>query len=47
LGEIQTINEETGAVIFTYKDYGDNATQKQMTLTSDEFIRPFTRHIFF
>ena len=42
---IQSINEQTGAVTFTYKDYGDNGTQKQMTLTPDEFIRRFTQHI--
>ena len=42
---IQSINEQTGAVTFTYKDYSDNGTQKQMTLTSDEFIRRFTQHI--
>ncbi len=42
---IQSINEQTGAVTFTYKDYGDNGMQKQMILTSDEFIRRFTQHI--
>ena len=42
---IQNIDEQTGAVTFTYKDYGDNDMQKQMTLTSDEFIRRFTQHI--
>ena len=42
---IQNIDEQTGAVTFTYKDYGDNGIQKQMTLTPDEFIRRFTQHI--
>ena len=42
---IQSIDEQTGAVTFTYKDYGDNDIQKQMTLISDEFIRRFTQHI--
>ena len=42
---IQSINDQTGAVTFTYKDYGDNGIQKQMILTSDEFIRRFTQHI--
>ena len=42
---IQSIDRQTGTVTFTYKDYSDNGTQKQMTLTSDEFIRRFTQHI--
>lgn len=42
---IKSINEQTGAVTFTYKDYGHNGMQKQMILTSDEFIRRFTQHI--
>lgn len=42
---IQSINEQTGAVTFGYKDYADGDKQKQMTLTSDEFIRRFTQHI--
>lgn len=42
---IQSINEESDTVTFTYKDYSDDGTQKQMTLTSDEFIRRFTQHI--
>ena len=42
---IQSIDEETGTVTFTYKDYADDDMQKQMTLTTDEFIRRFTQHI--
>src|SRR6185312_10373214 len=42
---IQSINEESDTVTFTYKDYGDNGMQKQMTLTSEEFIRRFAQHI--
>ncbi len=42
---IQSIDEQTGTVTFTYKDYGDDDMQKQMTLTTDEFIRRFTQHI--
>ncbi len=42
---IQSIDEQTGTVTFTYKDYSDNDMQKQMTLTTDEFIRRFTQHI--
>lgn len=42
---IQGIDAQTGRVNFTYKDYSDNGTQKQMTLTSHEFIRRFTQHI--
>jgi len=32
-------------VSFNYKDYRNGSTQKQMTLTSDEFIRRFAQHI--
>jgi hypothetical protein len=42
---IQSIDAQTGAVTFTYKDYSDDGDQKQMTLTSDEFIRRFAQHI--
>ena len=42
---IQSINEESDTVTFTYKDYSDDGTQKQMTLASAEFIRRFTQHI--
>ena len=36
---------ENPAETETYKDYGDNGMQKQMTLTSEEFIRRFAQHI--
>ena len=42
---IQSIDAQTGAVTFTYKDYSDDSTQKQITLTSDEFIRRLIQHI--
>ena len=42
---IHNINDENGTVTFGYKDYADNDTQKQMTLTAGEFIRRFTQHI--
>jgi hypothetical protein len=42
---ISSINEEDKTVTFSYKDYADNGNQKQMTLTSDEFIRRFEQHI--
>lgn len=32
-------------VIFSYKDYADNANQKLMTLTGVEFLRRFAMHI--
>lgn len=42
---ISSINNEQGTVTFVYKDYADNNKQKQMTLSSTEFIRRFTQHI--
>lgn len=42
---ICSINDEEGTVTFTYKDYGDDGKQKQMTLTGVEFIRRFEQHI--
>ncbi len=42
---IQSINEESDTVTFTYKDYSDDGTQKQMTVNIAEFIRRFTQHI--
>lgn len=32
-------------IIFRYKDYSDNSRQKQMTLSSHEFIRRFLTHV--
>jgi Putative transposase/Transposase zinc-binding domain len=42
---IRSINEEENTVTFEYKDYADGNQQKQMTLTSTEFIRRFEQHI--
>jgi hypothetical protein len=42
---INSINEQDATVTFTYKDYADNNRQKQMTLSSAEFIRRFEQHI--
>src|SRR5450432_3645479 len=42
---ISSINDEDGTVTFDYKDYADGNTQKQMTLTAQEFIRRFEQHI--
>lgn len=36
---------EDGTVTFSYKDYSDGGTQKQMTLSASEFIRRFAQHI--
>ena len=41
---IGSINEDD-TVTFAYKDYADDNKQKQMTLSSTEFIRRFTQHI--
>jgi len=41
---IYSINDDD-TVTFSYKDYGDNDRQKQMTLSSTEFIRRFQQHI--
>ncbi len=42
---IHSINDKGETVSFNYKDYADAGTQKQMTLTVDEFIRRFEQHI--
>jgi Putative transposase len=42
---IVSINDEYGTVTFEYKDYADGNKQKQMTLSSSEFIRRFEQHI--
>jgi hypothetical protein len=42
---IHSIDEQTGTVTFGYKDYADGDKQKQMTVTTAEFIRRFTQHI--
>ena len=42
---INTIDSQANTITFTYKDYADGSTQKQMTLNSDEFIRRFAQHI--
>ncbi len=42
---IIAIDAQTNTISFAYKDYADNDQQKQMTLSSAEFIRRFTSHI--
>jgi hypothetical protein len=42
---ICTINDEDQTVTFDYKDYADNNSKKQMTLSCNEFIRRFKQHI--
>ena len=42
---IHSIDEQSGTVTFSYKDYTDNDTQKQMKLSTAEFIRRFEQHI--
>jgi Putative transposase/Transposase zinc-binding domain len=42
---IHSIDEQSGTVAFSYKDYADGDKQKQMTVTIAEFIRRFTQHI--
>ena len=37
--------DEDGNVTFEYKDYKDNGNIKQMTITSEEFIRRFLLHV--
>jgi len=37
--------DEEGGVTFDYKDYADGNKKKQMTLSSEEFIRRFKQHI--
>jgi Putative transposase len=39
------INEADDTVTFRYKDYGDQNRQKQMTLSTAEFVRRFAQHI--
>ena len=38
-------NISNGLITFEYKDYKDNSKIKEMTITSDEFIRRFLLHI--
>ncbi len=42
---ISSINDQQQSVTFDYKDYAEQGKQKQMTITSDEFIRRFEQHI--
>ena len=42
---ICSINDEEQTVTFDYKDYADNNSKKQMTLSCKEFIRRFKQHI--
>jgi Putative transposase/Transposase zinc-binding domain len=42
---IDSIDDVAGTVSFSYKDYADNARQKQMTISITEFIRRFAQHI--
>jgi len=42
---ICSINDEENTVTFEYKDYTDDNQQKQMTLSTPEFIRRFEQHI--
>lgn len=42
---IVSINDQEDTVSFSYKDYGDGSKQKEMTLSSAEFIRRFQQHI--
>jgi hypothetical protein len=42
---IQAVDNEAKNVTFNYKDYSDGNKQKQMTLSSEEFIRRFAQHI--
>lgn len=36
---------ENGYVVFKWRDYSDNNTEKYMTISADEFIRRFLMHI--
>ena len=38
-------NIENGLVTFEYKDYKDNSKIKEMTITTEEFIRRFLMHV--
>ena len=42
---IVSIDGTDGSVAFSYKDYADEGKQKQMALSSAEFIRRFAQHI--
>ena len=42
---ISSINEQSGTVTFTYKDYRDANKSKEMTLSCNEFVRRFAQHI--
>ena len=42
---ISSINDQDDTVTFGYKDYANENKQKQMTLSSPEFIRRFEQHI--
>jgi hypothetical protein len=42
---ITSINDQQDSVSFAYKDYADGSKQKQMTLSTSEFIRRFKQHI--
>ena len=42
---ICSINDQQRTVTFAFKDYSDDNKQKQMTLSSAEFIRRFEQHI--
>ncbi len=42
---IKAVDDKNKTVIFDYKDYGNNGTQKQMKLHAAEFIRRFEQHI--
>jgi hypothetical protein len=42
---ICSIDDEQSTVTFDYKDYADNNSKKQMTLSCSEFIRRFEQHI--
>ncbi len=42
---ILSIDRQEQKVTFSYKDYADKGFQKQMTLSSNEFIRRFEQHI--
>src|SRR5205085_6030441 len=42
---ICSINDEEQTLTFDYKDYADNNSKKQMTISCTEFIRRFEQHI--
>ncbi len=42
---ITSINDQEDTVSFAYKDYADGSKQKQMTLSTAEFVRRFKQHI--